>query len=201
MIDDDGSGTTGTIINNAWKQELYNQIDALAGGGDFTAEDLTVTGALAVAGASTLGAVTAPSYHEAGRAVALGHIVAVPYAAGNFTASTGAWTVEAADQIVYRYARVGKLVFVTFNLMNTSVSVATTYLQILLPIAGPPAGISNARGMLVYRDAGGTQEQVGAVLAQAGNQNLFLEKQGLVQWAVAANNTSVTGSIWYESTT
>jgi len=33
MIDDDGSGTTGTVINNAWKQELYNQIDgALAGG-------------------------------------------------------------------------------------------------------------------------------------------------------------------------
>jgi hypothetical protein len=28
MIDDDGTGTTGTIINNAWKQELYNQIDA-----------------------------------------------------------------------------------------------------------------------------------------------------------------------------
>ena len=27
--DDDGSGTTGTIIDNAWKQELYNQIDAL----------------------------------------------------------------------------------------------------------------------------------------------------------------------------
>jgi hypothetical protein len=32
MIDDDGSGTTGTIINNAWKQELYNQIDATVGG-------------------------------------------------------------------------------------------------------------------------------------------------------------------------
>lgn len=32
MIDDDGSGTTGTIINNAWKTELYNQIDAAAGG-------------------------------------------------------------------------------------------------------------------------------------------------------------------------
>lgn len=28
MIDDDGSGTTGTILNNAWKQELYGQIDA-----------------------------------------------------------------------------------------------------------------------------------------------------------------------------
>ena len=31
MIDDDGSGTTGTIINNAWKQELYGQIDGLIG--------------------------------------------------------------------------------------------------------------------------------------------------------------------------
>jgi hypothetical protein len=31
MIDDDGSGTTGTILNNAWKQELYDQIDATAG--------------------------------------------------------------------------------------------------------------------------------------------------------------------------
>jgi hypothetical protein len=31
MIDDDGSGTTGTIINNAWKQEIYNQIDASLG--------------------------------------------------------------------------------------------------------------------------------------------------------------------------
>ena len=31
MIDDDGTGTTGTIINNAWKQELYNQIDGVAG--------------------------------------------------------------------------------------------------------------------------------------------------------------------------
>lgn len=29
MIDDDGSGTTGTIINNAWKTEFYNQIDGL----------------------------------------------------------------------------------------------------------------------------------------------------------------------------
>lgn len=28
IINDDLSGTTGTILDNAWKQELYNQIDA-----------------------------------------------------------------------------------------------------------------------------------------------------------------------------
>jgi hypothetical protein len=34
MIDDDGTGTTGTVINNSWKQELYDQIDAaIATGG------------------------------------------------------------------------------------------------------------------------------------------------------------------------
>jgi hypothetical protein len=33
MIDDNGTGTTGTIINNAWKTELYNQIDAYVGPG------------------------------------------------------------------------------------------------------------------------------------------------------------------------
>ncbi len=43
IVDDDGSGTTGTIFNNAWKTELYNQIDALAaildaGGTGLTAE-------------------------------------------------------------------------------------------------------------------------------------------------------------------
>lgn len=32
MIDDDGSGTTGTIINNQWKVELYDQIDAALAG-------------------------------------------------------------------------------------------------------------------------------------------------------------------------
>jgi hypothetical protein len=31
LIDDDGSGTTGTILNNAWQNNLYNQIDAADG--------------------------------------------------------------------------------------------------------------------------------------------------------------------------
>ncbi len=28
IVDDNGTGTTGTILNNAWKQELYGQIDS-----------------------------------------------------------------------------------------------------------------------------------------------------------------------------
>jgi hypothetical protein len=31
IVDDNGTGTTGTVIDNAWKQQLYDQIDGLAG--------------------------------------------------------------------------------------------------------------------------------------------------------------------------
>lgn len=32
IVNDDGSGTIGTVFENAWKTELYNQIDALVNG-------------------------------------------------------------------------------------------------------------------------------------------------------------------------
>lgn len=47
MVDDDGSGETGTVVNNDWKQELYNQIDALAASPSldlWTVIDSTATG-------------------------------------------------------------------------------------------------------------------------------------------------------------
>jgi hypothetical protein len=56
IVDDDGSGTTGTILDNAWKQELYAQIDALAaalgsggGSGPHTMLSATHTDSLAAA--------------------------------------------------------------------------------------------------------------------------------------------------------
>jgi hypothetical protein len=49
IIDDDGSGTTGTAIDNAWKQQFYDQIDAVVGGvapvyGSFTPADRSGAG-------------------------------------------------------------------------------------------------------------------------------------------------------------
>jgi hypothetical protein len=53
-LDDDGTGTTGTVINNAWKTELYNQIDGalakvaqLAGANTFTGNQ-TINGTFSV---------------------------------------------------------------------------------------------------------------------------------------------------------
>ncbi len=52
--DDDGTGTTGTILNNAWKQELYNQIDALAlSGGGFDRQNVSTPGNVVLASTSS----------------------------------------------------------------------------------------------------------------------------------------------------
>jgi hypothetical protein len=45
IVNDDGTGTTGTIFENAWKQELYDQIDAaILVGGSSARLDYTVGG-------------------------------------------------------------------------------------------------------------------------------------------------------------
>ncbi len=68
MIDDDGSGTTGTIINNAWKQELYNQIDAYVQSWVATPFNAAQFGAVApMTWTVTAGQVTANWYLIVGR--------------------------------------------------------------------------------------------------------------------------------------
>jgi hypothetical protein len=48
IIDDDLSGETGTILNNAWKQELYNQIDGAIGGAAAELFTVGVAGTIAL---------------------------------------------------------------------------------------------------------------------------------------------------------
>jgi hypothetical protein len=60
--DDDGSGTVGTVINNAAKTDLYNQIDAalakvaqLAGGNTFSGTQIVTPGPLQINSSVNLG--------------------------------------------------------------------------------------------------------------------------------------------------
>jgi hypothetical protein len=43
ITDDDGSGTSGTGLDNAWKQELYDQIDATLAALTIAAGDTVIT--------------------------------------------------------------------------------------------------------------------------------------------------------------
>jgi hypothetical protein len=57
IVDDDGTGTTGTILNNGWKQELYGQIDAVVAASVGAAPEI-LTSATGGAIASTVEART-----------------------------------------------------------------------------------------------------------------------------------------------
>ena len=81
MVDDDGSGNTGTIINNAWKTELYGQIDALIGPPvAFTVTDASGAG-LTFSGPS--------SYVRNGNLVSISINITFPVTASGVTARLG----------------------------------------------------------------------------------------------------------------
>ena len=61
IIDDDGSGTKGTIIDNAWKQELYGQIDAADAANAATILIANTNGINTVTGVGAITSVTMPA--------------------------------------------------------------------------------------------------------------------------------------------
>jgi hypothetical protein len=106
-IDDDGTGTTGTIINNAEKQTLYNQIDAAI---------IPTYGTWTPADGSGAGLVLAPptngSYAKYGRLVFLWAQVIYPTTSHGANAkvsglphavrsSVGAWQGYGTIKIMY----------------------------------------------------------------------------------------------------
>ena len=140
MIDDDGSGTTGTVINNAWKQELYNQIDgALAGGWPG-----------GTAGQLPFPATQVPSS---------GANVLADYEEGTFTpalsfAGAAAGLTYAARSGVY--VKIGQFVWVSLQVTLSAKGTSTGAAQIdtlpFLPMTGPwgafqAAWTANAAGL------------------------------------------------------
>jgi len=74
-IDDDGSGTTGTVINNAEKTTIYNQIDAalaqlaqLSGGNTFTGNQ-SINGNVGINGVLAVNALGPHTFIAAGATV------------------------------------------------------------------------------------------------------------------------------------
>jgi len=61
-------------------------------------------------------------YYEAGRGTPIGHWIAIPYVAGNFTASDGVWNVSAANIIYNSYTLIGKTMTMNFQIINSSVN-------------------------------------------------------------------------------
>jgi hypothetical protein len=114
-------------------------------------------------------------FREHSRAFNMGATQAVAYASGNFSVSSGTWTVESGDQDVFSYRVVGDTAFVTIGLSSTSYSGSGNELVVDLPVT--PAESVNLPCMV--RSAGVVQlawcivnsgtAQVGIFLANPSN--------------------------------
>ncbi len=121
----------------------------------------------------------------------------VVYAAGDFTASAGNWTVDSADVETLAYHLDGNKMTVAFNIINTDVSAAPVSLKIKIPNSR-----TAARTMLtapaVVIDAG-TAFYSGLAKVTAGGTviEFFKDAAGTAWTTTAADNTAVYGEITF----
>ncbi len=126
---------------------------------------------------------------------AMGEWIAVTFAAGNFTASAGNWTLTSPDQLALSYTLVGKTMTVSWALTATTVSVTPAQLKITIP-GGFTAATRMANSFL-YNDNGTVGVGYGSVAA--GSTFIFLLKDTAgTAWATATDNTAVEGQISFE---
>jgi hypothetical protein len=131
-----------------------------------------------------------------GRTTYDGVWTSVAYAAGNFTASSGNWTVDAGDQTTFSYMLVGKTMTVAFWIVSTDVSATPATLQI--PIPGGYTAAKNMRTMISATDAGTSDIGMAQVLAGGTTIYFYKDKTGANWTTTAADNTNVLGMITFE---
>lgn len=151
ITDDDGSNTTGTVVNNA---NVWTLIRNYINNGMTT----------------------------------------VAHAGGNFTASSGSWTVASGDQSTFAYLEIGKLMIVTFDLATTSVSATPGELRIAIPNSRTAARTMSA-GVFAYNENG--TAGVGPAAVAGTTISLYKTLAGAA-WATSTDTTRVQGTILFE---
>lgn len=133
---------------------------------------------------------------ERSRTTKMGEWISVTYNASNFTASTGTWTVESGDQIVFKYTLIGKTMIVSIELFGTSLSASPASLNIAIP-GGFTAKV-NTRNACQMIDAG---TGIGGFLNVAAGGTViqaFKDFNAGVWTGPTTNTTSVFGQITFE---
>jgi hypothetical protein len=131
---------------------------------------------------------------ERGRLPAMGEWITVPHTAGDFTASSGSWTVDGADLSVAEYTLVGKTMTFSALINSSDVSSATATLQVLIPGSKVAASTMSANGH--YLDAGGTSGSCLVYVAASGTQVVVQKHDGADWTSTTGDNTN----IWFTIT-
>ena len=131
---------------------------------------------------------------ERGRSVVLGEFTAVAHAGGNFTASSGNWTVASGDQLTFGYSLVGKMMTVVFTIATSSVSATPASLRIAIP--GGFTAAKQMYNMALIVDAG-TRVMAEAQVAAAGT-TIIIARFDAANLTASTDTTSVVGQITFE---
>lgn len=181
-------GTTAPALQFALDTGEYTLIDGGTG---------SATMRLGNANRPILEVYSTNGYYEHGRSLPLGEWTAVSYSAGNFTASAGTWGVANVDQLVYRYAMVGKTMIVNFEIANTDVSNAGVTLRLAIP--GGFTCAAETQQFVRAKDNGGAYVVGLAIVAAGATYIEFFATVAAGTFALtAADNTDVFGCVTFE---
>jgi hypothetical protein len=115
----------------------------------------------------------------------------VAHSAGNFTASTGTWTVASGDQATFSYIVVGNLMTIVLRLNTTTLSDATTWLYVAIPGGYEADG---AQGGVVALDPHGLATEAGQWYVDDTDTVIGLKRLA-ADMPAGADATYVTASI------
>jgi hypothetical protein len=134
------------------------------------------------------------AFRERGRTTPVGEWIDIPYNAANFTASGAmTWTVTSGGQYSFKYALVGKIVVLYFDIGASTVG-GTPGTQLILKL---PIGCNNVSQLGQYW----LQNPTGAIsmfsIIDAGRLALYRDATLGALWTLGTNNVRVAGTMIY----
>lgn len=116
----------------------------------------------------------------------------VAFADCTFSAQSGLWTVASGDLAYYKYAKVGKLLFIKGAIITSTVTATPTELRITAPPGITFSG-NDSFGFTVYSQDGFVTQDCGQSIARSASNLLVFKPRVGGTWATTADLTAV---IW-----
>ncbi len=133
--------------------------------------------------------------YSQGRSVAEGEWTDVAYAAGNFTASAGTWTVSSGNQAVYKYTLVGRKMTLAWIINSSSCSNAA---NMRLAIPGGFTPVTGQHCNIFSLSAGGARVSALAILTAAVAYVDIYATADAGNFAISASNLFTSGTITFQ---
>lgn len=136
-------------------------------------------------------------YKERSRTTAMGEWTTPTFSAGDYTGGGSmTWTVAAGDVITAQYALIGKTIFISYVLQDTSVGgTLSTDLQLTIPGGFIAAKEVHTQGVRVSNAGAGEQ---GWISTNAASGTLLIRRESFGNWSAATNTTTIYLQMFFE---